>query len=108
MLEKLYKLTDKVDAVIWQAFPPDKAKHYIVGTMIQAIVTAISIVFMHPLFAFMLSMLAVVVAGYIKEQIDKRRPNHTYDKEDITFTVAGGAMVFVPGLISCLVLNYPT
>lgn len=60
----------------------DKVLHFIVGLFIAFLVGLV-----HPI----AGLVAALYAGWLKEQLDKRDPeHHTYDLKDMYWTWAGG------------------
>ena len=84
--------------------PYDKQLHLAVGFAI-ALITYVFLMLLRvdSVANLIVSVLLAAVAGYGKEEWDKRRPlTHTYDKKDFYFTCAGG----LGGALSAHLINY--
>ena len=75
----------------------DKQGHFIVGFLI-----AFAFSFINPI----AGILAALFSGWLKEQLDKRDPeHHTYDLKDMYWTWAGGLIGIIFYYILKVILN---
>lgn len=72
----------------------DKKLHLASGFIAAVVGFAVARVLGVPPFSCaLIGVFVAGVAGYVKEEYDKRHPDkHTYDIQDIYFTIAGGVV----------------
>jgi hypothetical protein len=84
--------------------PADKAQHWFYGSVISCSVAVITISITHnPVIAGLLALAMTGVFAVAKEKFDDKAVEDSADSKDIIATLAGGAMVAIPLIISTLV-----
>ena len=80
--------------------PKDKLMHLGAGFVISAAVGFAALQLLPMVICFLLAIGAASVAGHLKEDYDAEHPDtHTYDKQDMYYTIIGGVIGSVFGIV---------